>query len=53
VFYLHDGVVKGAFAIDRGEDIVWAKELIAARASPDPVKLADEDLDLEGLVGLT
>ncbi len=53
VFYLHDGVVKGAFAIDRGEEIVWAKELIAAQATPDPAKLADEDLDLEGLVGLT
>jgi 3-phenylpropionate/trans-cinnamate dioxygenase ferredoxin reductase subunit len=51
VFYLHDGVVKGAFAIDRGEEIVWAKELIAAQATPDPAMLADEDLDLEGLVG--
>lgn len=53
VFFLHDGVVRAAFAIDRGEDIVWAKELIAARATPDPAKLADEDLDLEGLVPLT
>ncbi len=53
VFYLHDGVVKGAFAIDRGEEIVWAKELIAARAALDPAKLVNEDLDLEGLVPLT
>jgi 3-phenylpropionate/trans-cinnamate dioxygenase ferredoxin reductase subunit len=53
VFYLHDKVVKGAFAIDRGEEIAWARELIAARAAPDPAKLADEDLDLEGLVPLT
>lgn len=53
VFFLHDGVVRAAFAIDRGEDIVWAKELIAARATPDPAKLADEELDLEGLVPLT
>ena len=53
VFYLHDGVVKGAFAIDRGEEIVWARELIAAQATPDPAKLADEDLDLERLVELT
>ncbi len=53
VFYLYDGVVKGAFAIDRGEEIVWAKELIAARVMPDPAKLADEDLDLEALVPLT
>lgn len=53
VFYLTDGVVKGAFAIDRGEEIVWARELIAARATPDADKLADEDVDLEGLVPLT
>lgn len=53
VFYLQDGVVKGAFAVDRGEEIVWAKELIAAQATPDPAKLADEGLDLEGLVPLT
>jgi 3-phenylpropionate/trans-cinnamate dioxygenase ferredoxin reductase subunit len=53
VFYLHGNVVKGAFAIDRGEEIAWARELIAARAAPDPAKLADEDLDLEGLVPLT
>lgn len=53
VFYLRDGVVKAAFAIDRGEEIVWARELVAARAAPDPAKLADEDLDLEGLVPLT
>ncbi len=50
VFYLYDGVVNGAFAIDRGQDIVWAKELIAARARPEPAELADEDLDLEDLV---
>jgi 3-phenylpropionate/trans-cinnamate dioxygenase ferredoxin reductase subunit len=53
VFYLHDGVIKAAFAINRGEEIAWGRELIAARATPDPAKLADEDLDLEGLVPLT
>ena len=53
VFYLYDGVIKGAFAIDRGEDVLWAKELIAARATPDPAMLADEDLELEALVPLT
>lgn len=53
VFYLHDGVLKGAFAMDRGEEIVWAKELIAAQATPDPAMLADEDFDLEGLVELS
>ncbi len=53
MFYLHDGVLKGAFAIDRGEEVLWAKELIAAKATPDPAMLADEDLELEALVPLT
>lgn len=53
VFYLENQIVKSAFAIDRGDDIVWAKELIAARATPDPAKLQDEDVALEELVPLT
>lgn len=52
-FYLLNGVVQAAFAIDRGEDIVWAQELVAARATPDPAKLRDEDVELEELVPLT
>lgn len=49
-FYLLDGIVQAAFAVDRGEDIVWAKELVAAHAAPDPAKLRDEDVALEDLV---
>ena len=52
-FYLLNGVVQAAFAIDRGDDIVWARELVAARAAPDPAKLRDEDVELEELVPLT
>lgn len=52
-FYLLDGVVQAALAIDRGDDIVWAKELVAAHANPDPAKLRDEDVELEELVPLT
>lgn len=53
MFYLDDGIVQAAFAIDRGDDIVWAKELIAARAAPDPDKLRDQDIELEELLPLT
>lgn len=49
-FYLLNGVVQAAFAIDRGEDITFARELIATRAAPDPAKLRDEDLDLDELI---
>jgi 3-phenylpropionate/trans-cinnamate dioxygenase ferredoxin reductase component len=52
-FYLLNGVVQAAFAIDRGEDIAWAQELVSARATPDPAKLRDEDVELEELVPLT
>lgn len=53
VFYLLEGMVRAAFAIDRGEDIAWAKELISARATPDATKLADVEIDLAELVPLT
>lgn len=45
-FYLRDGVLRAAFAVDRGTEIMAAKELVAARARIDPVVLADEDTDL-------
>lgn len=48
-FYLTDGVLRAAFAIDRGGDIFAAKDLIAGRATPDPLLLADEDVDLADL----
>lgn len=49
-FYLLGGVVQAAFAVDRGEDITMAKELIATHAAPGAAKLADEDVELEELV---
>lgn len=45
-FYLRDGVLRAAFAVDRGADVMAAKELVAARARVDPAVLADEDTDL-------
>jgi 3-phenylpropionate/trans-cinnamate dioxygenase ferredoxin reductase subunit len=45
-FYLRDGVIRSAFAVDRGEEIAAAKELIAARALADVRALKDEDVDL-------
>jgi 3-phenylpropionate/trans-cinnamate dioxygenase ferredoxin reductase component len=49
-FYLDDGDLSAAFAIDRGGDVYVAKLLIAARVRPDPARLADEDVDLEELL---
>ncbi|MGV9709977.1 NAD(P)/FAD-dependent oxidoreductase [Gordonia sp. NPDC003424] len=43
-FYLRDGHLTAAFAIDRGEDIMAAREMLGRPF--DPVMLADEDLDL-------
>ncbi|MCR8694517.1 FAD-dependent oxidoreductase [Rhodococcus pyridinivorans] len=44
VFYLADDVLTAAFAMDRGEDIMAARELIGRRV--DAALLADEDTDL-------
>lgn len=43
-FYLQEGVLRAAFAIDRGEDVMAARELIGERV--DRRVLADEDADL-------
>ena len=43
-FYLQQGVLRAAFAIDRGEDIMAARELIGQPV--DRRILADEDADL-------
>jgi 3-phenylpropionate/trans-cinnamate dioxygenase ferredoxin reductase subunit len=45
-----DGVVRAAFAVDRGGEMFTAKEMIAARARPDTARLRDEDLDLAELI---
>lgn len=48
-FYLAGGVLRAAFAVGRGSDVLAAKELIARRASPDPRLLCDEETDLQTL----
>jgi 3-phenylpropionate/trans-cinnamate dioxygenase ferredoxin reductase subunit len=49
-FYRKDGVVQAAFAVDRGDDIAAARELVRQRATPQPAELADPDVDLYDLV---
>lgn len=48
-FYLRDGLVRAAFAVDRGADVMAAKELIADRVRLPGTLLADEDVDLAEL----
>ncbi|WP_199432306.1 NAD(P)/FAD-dependent oxidoreductase [Qaidamihabitans albus] len=45
-FYLVGGVVRAAFAADRGGDVMGAKELIACGRAVNPAALRDEDTDL-------
>jgi 3-phenylpropionate/trans-cinnamate dioxygenase ferredoxin reductase subunit len=47
-FYLDDGVVRGAFTLDRGEEISAARELIGRSIAP--ARLADEGVDLFDLM---
>lgn len=49
-FYLRAGVVQAAFAVERGDDIAVARELVSAAATPNPLRLADPDVDLLDLV---
>lgn len=49
-FYLKDGLVDGVVAIDRGKDVRRAAALIGARRPVADGALADEDVDLRGLV---
>ena len=45
-FYLRKGVIVGAVGINRGRDIRAAIRLIADRATPDPLALADQNTSL-------
>jgi 3-phenylpropionate/trans-cinnamate dioxygenase ferredoxin reductase subunit len=47
-FYTEDDVVCGAFTVDRGEDVMVARELLGRRV--DRAALTDEDTDLWELV---
>lgn len=49
-FFVRDQVLTAAFAMDRAEDIIAARELIYARAAIDPTALADTSIDLMELL---
>jgi 3-phenylpropionate/trans-cinnamate dioxygenase ferredoxin reductase subunit len=51
-FYLRDGLIRAAFGVERGGDVLLAKELIAGRVSVDPAILRDDDVDLAELTVL-
>jgi 3-phenylpropionate/trans-cinnamate dioxygenase ferredoxin reductase component len=48
-FYLRDGLVRAAFGVDRGADVMAAKELITGGVPLPGTLLADEDVDLAEL----
>lgn len=50
VFYVNDGHVNAAFAVDNPEDVMVARELISARVEVDPARLADTNEDLMELL---
>ncbi|WP_127784466.1 FAD-dependent oxidoreductase [Rhodococcus sp. X156] len=50
LFWLRHGVVVAAAAIDRGEDVMAARELIDLAAPVDPEQLRDDTTDLDELV---
>ncbi len=49
-FHLHDGAIRAAFAVNRPEDVMVARELIAFGASVPAEVLADESTDLTEIV---
>ena len=49
-FYVKDGLVEAAVALNRGKDLRRCVPLIKARRVIDPIKLQDEDIDLRTLV---
>jgi 3-phenylpropionate/trans-cinnamate dioxygenase ferredoxin reductase subunit len=49
-FYLHRGVLRAVFGINRGRDVRTAKRLIARGLTPDPDALRDPDTDLRSLL---
>jgi 3-phenylpropionate/trans-cinnamate dioxygenase ferredoxin reductase component len=52
-FYLKDGLVRAAAALNRGEDVRPATALIEARVAVDRERLANEGVDLGALVPAT
>jgi 3-phenylpropionate/trans-cinnamate dioxygenase ferredoxin reductase component len=49
-FYVHAGVVRAAFSVNRAEDMSVAKEMVSASLAPDRQRLADPDVDLAELL---
>ncbi len=49
-FYLQGGVVIAVDAVNRPQDFMLGKKMVAARVQADPVALADESLALKSLV---
>ena len=52
-FYLKDGRVLAALAVNRGKELRRALPLIKARARVDPTALRDEDTDLRTVMSTT
>lgn len=50
VFWLRDGALRAAFAMNAGRDVRVAQRLVSAGARPDPAVLADPDGDLRALL---
>jgi 3-phenylpropionate/trans-cinnamate dioxygenase ferredoxin reductase subunit len=48
--YLKDGTVVGAHSVNRPQDHMAARRLVAARVRPDPALLADEAVALKSLL---
>jgi 3-phenylpropionate/trans-cinnamate dioxygenase ferredoxin reductase subunit len=48
-FYLVDGVVRAAAAVDSGRDLRRAQALIRAQSPVDPAALRDPEIDLRTL----
>jgi 3-phenylpropionate/trans-cinnamate dioxygenase ferredoxin reductase subunit len=51
-FYLKDGIIIAADAVNRPAEFMAAKRLVGDRAAPEPEKLADESISLKTLLGM-
>ncbi len=49
-FYLQNGVVISVDCVNRPQDFMMGKKLVAAKAKIDPAVLADDSVSLKGLV---
>jgi 3-phenylpropionate/trans-cinnamate dioxygenase ferredoxin reductase component len=52
-FYLREGRLIAADAVNRAAEFAFARKLVAARVAPDPALLADEAVALKSLVPAT